>query len=153
MFRVLVTLLTIATMLAHAVLGCCWHAGAGCAHRCDAVCCTSEPATTECHDHDDHGDECKSHVQCQQVASTSEPVQEMPEPAAPVCTHGKCVYVLADVLTTTSIDQSVSYGTWPLLSTDLGISVALDFRDALWRFDRAAGPPLRARAQLQVWLI
>ncbi len=149
-----ITVLTFASMLAHAGLGCCWHHH----HAVAAVCATSEQCeqTAETHGHHEHRDSsCNKHHSSTCVADEDHNDQHddnCPHHDNEPCGEGNCVFAVSLVVKVlTSPQQSPVAGPSNSAASELVV-----FRTRILSLDVSpAGCPSSMRAQqlTQVWLL
>lgn len=150
------SLLTAVTILAHAVVGCCWHSHSGEAAHCHWSSCGYEHS----HDHGPAFADVHSHASvCPQsvLNGCQTPEPQSPEPATPVtCEHSACVYVQTEsslsawqgqyALTVGWIDSAAASR-----AETLPLNALAGRRDRNW--DEVPVDAARLRAHLQVWLV
>jgi hypothetical protein len=145
------TLLTAVTILAHAVMGCCWHSHSGEAAHCHWSSCGYA------HSHD--GRTIHSHQVCATDSVPGGPgrMPQSDEPATPVtCEHSVCVYVQTETSLADWQGRCIPAFGW-IDYVAAGPAEAL----SMTAFDRELGRsgddvPVDAaqlRARLQVWLV
>ena len=149
-----ITVLTFASMLAHAGLGCCWHHH----HAVAAVCATSEQSeqTAETHGHHENRDSsCSKHHFSRCVVDEDHNDQHdgnCPHHGNEPCGEGNCVFAVSLVVKVlTSPQQSPVAGP-----SDSAASELVVFRTRVHSLDASlAGCPSSMRAQqlTQVWLL
>lgn len=156
--RGMLTILTTTAVLAHAVLGCCWHHGHvdGCQHSTarsvDAERAETVTAAPVCACGHQHG-ESTADSRTADVRSGAEPSGEapLPAPVAP-CTHGRCSYVgVSDAKLRAAVDaaESATIIADMVARTRPASAIGVARR----RDDGPAPPGATTRLLSQVWLI
>lgn len=151
--QTLVTLLTAGTLLAHAVIGCCWHCPGKHRHHEWQVCGlvddadheTGDVATCE-HDHDSS----PAGFESVEFAPAESPSPSHSPWEAPECDHPECTFLAARGLSLNLDLPLVGMLTLPVEAAAAAAAESLR-RDDAWASRADVGGPPRAR--LQVWLL
>jgi hypothetical protein len=154
--HLLTTLLTVATLLTHSIVGCCWHAHAACVHGRGCEASVTHPHAEhelagECsasgtltHEHGTLG--LHTHVACDEEHPT-------PRRDRSDCEHSECAFVLARGVT---LDLSWSGATIIPVSAEHAVVVVAQPAAARAAERSQANPAEsagRVRALLQVWVV
>lgn len=156
MVRGILTLLTAVAILAHAILGCCWHHGHG------AECCAdagssaqagqteSTPPQTMCACGHHHAAQPGTNSGAAYESAVDDEGDGVPRPATP-CSHGRCTYLsVSDAKLRESAAIDSAYVAMPTASP---VAVATKVQNVAMCDAAAVVLPCRtARVRLQVWL-
>lgn len=154
MLHALTASLTALTLLAHSILGCCWHVHAAEASNAKGEASVSGIAMTRPASNPPRRSVCGHHHALPAAADESE-LPSAPDCPEPSCDHGECSFVAARSATWELLQVASPLSPAVLVDAETPLSGVNDrLRNTLSSFAwPVAASEARARACLQVWIL